>query len=162
MNLKLRGRMLMMMIINCDSCCLTVPLITLLDKSASGKKKTQQKHKKNEKSLNKSRRAAWPSMVCPGPVSHVLVWFDALLQDLRFIAFVLVFSILCGHERPMNQCYIPPLRPREVTFINIFKKVHVKEFDRHAIYAPWLLESPEDCTWLLLTWKGVEFHLTSN
>lgn len=65
--------MMIMMMMNYDSCCLTVPLTILLT-GAQVKNLINQHQKKKEKSLNKPLRAAWPSCVCSGPVSHVLFW----------------------------------------------------------------------------------------
>lgn len=87
--------MLMMLMMNCDSCCLTVPLTTLLT-GAQVKEKKNNNKKKNPKSLNKSLRAAWPSIVCPAPrvTCPVLnVWFSPTTTyfDLFFISHSFVY-----------------------------------------------------------------------
>lgn len=75
---------------------LDCPIYHTPDRSAS--EKHNKKKQKNEKSLNKSPRAAWPSMVCPGPVWHVLFWFVVLhlpVSTLTLTVFFFPFSLIC-------------------------------------------------------------------
>lgn len=77
--------LMMMMMMNCDSCCLTVPLTILLTGAQVKNLINQHQKKKKEKSLNKPLRAAWPSFVCSGPVSHVLFWCPSQSSCWTFV-----------------------------------------------------------------------------